>query len=415
MRAGYEKHGTLWGQIVKDPIFQEQKRRSTDLRDRFRNAFPDLYEAAGYKPRPMSKKKRMADPVPPLRAVADDQIPSSFVGPSRQRENTNEGLFRRGIKTVSEILTNSDDETSGDEMDCDVLDVRPSGTGKRRASQPLPMHFRDVVIEDGSQSIGPPSSIAASAPPQPSQPPAPAPDIAQSPPQVSDLTDSSQQSQTWRPTPAWVGQWQGTNPTSSHVSNSETFMDNFPLRPQHMIGKSAWGGQDWFSANPPLDQPMLLGLSNNGSIYGGGGLAPGMQSSPFSLNTLGRGVFNRSHQPQQHFDNGVGGSELELSGIQAPPVPFTHGKQHVSPALYLCPVNNPFVPKLIVLLPQQRVKIGRQTNAKTVPTERNGYFDSKALSRQHAEVWEQDGTVISNFLVPQVHEDSFVSRFTSRM
>ena len=57
LRAGYEKHGTLWAQIVKDPIFQEQKRRSTDLRDRFRNAFPELYEAAGYKPRPVSKKK----------------------------------------------------------------------------------------------------------------------------------------------------------------------------------------------------------------------------------------------------------------------------------------------------------------------------------------------------------------------
>lgn len=56
LRRGYEKHGTLWAQIAQDPVFQSQQRRSTDLRDRFRNAFPDLYEAAGYKPRTPSKK-----------------------------------------------------------------------------------------------------------------------------------------------------------------------------------------------------------------------------------------------------------------------------------------------------------------------------------------------------------------------
>ena len=381
LRAGYEKHGTLWAQIVKDPIFQEQKRRSTDLRDRFRNAFPDLYEAAGYKPRPMSKKKRIVDPVSPLRAATDDQIPSvRLVGPARRkRANTNEGLFRRGTKSVPQSATNSGDETSGDEMDGDLLDVRPSGTGKRRASQPLPMVFRDVVMSDGeySQPIGPalpPNPTTASAPPPPpSHPPATAPDIAPSSSQISDLTDSSQ-SQMWCPTPADPNQqWSGTNPgspTSSHVSNSETFMENFLPRP-NMIGKSAWVAQDWFSANPRLGQYTSQGLSNDGSIYGGGGLSP-TPSSPFSLNTLSHGVFDRydlvptsfphdfssevgfgdthsafsdpdmlttsnfrgfthhsnyagdlifgtrSHQPQQHFEYGVGGTGLGLSGIQAP-------------------------------------------------------------------------------------------------
>ena len=32
-------------------------------------------------------------------------------------------------------------------------------------------------------------------------------------------------------------------------------------------------------------------------------------------------------------------------------------------------------------------KIGRQTNQKTIPAATNGYFDSKVLSRQHAEIW----------------------------
>ena len=310
LRAGYEKHGTLWAQIVKDPIFQEQKRRSTDLRDRFRNAFPDLYEAAGYKPRPVSKKKRMVDPVSPLRAAADDQLPPCLVGPSRRkRANTNEGLFRRGTKSVPQSTTNSDDESSGDEMDGDLLGVRPNGTGKRRASQPLPMHFRDVVMDtgEGSQPIGPPPPNATPAPPQPSQPPAPAPDIVQSSSQVSDLTDSSQQSQMWCPTPVDPNQWPGTNPgspTSSHVSNSETFMDNFPLRQQDMIGKSAWGTQAWFSANPRLGQSMSLGLSNDGSGYGGGGLSP-TPSSPYSFNTLSHGVFDRYDLVPTSFPHGV--------------------------------------------------------------------------------------------------------------
>lgn len=77
-----------------------------------------------------------------------------------------------------------------------------------------------------------------------------------------------------------------------------------------------------------------------------------------------------------------------------PPAPFSspHGPLQL-PALYLYPLNDTFVPKHIALVAGQRVKIGRQTNAKTVPAERNGYFDSKVLSRQHAEVWEDGGKV----------------------
>ncbi|CAO1619011.1 unnamed protein product [Jaminaea pallidilutea] len=66
----------------------------------------------------------------------------------------------------------------------------------------------------------------------------------------------------------------------------------------------------------------------------------------------------------------------------------------VYPALHLHPVNDTFAPKQISLSPpgpNNKVKIGRQTNAKTMPHPSNGYFDSKVLSRMHAEVWCQDG------------------------
>jgi hypothetical protein len=78
-------------------------------------------------------------------------------------------------------------------------------------------------------------------------------------------------------------------------------------------------------------------------------------------------------------------------------MPWQGAPMHVpqGPALFLYPNNDSFVPKMISLVPSgNRVKIGRQTNAKTMPGERNGYFDSKVLSRQHAEVWEEGGKVL---------------------
>ncbi|KAA1472369.1 hypothetical protein DENSPDRAFT_821141 [Dentipellis sp. KUC8613] len=76
------------------------------------------------------------------------------------------------------------------------------------------------------------------------------------------------------------------------------------------------------------------------------------------------------------------------------PAPFVPNHvQQPLPALYLYPLNDSFIPKHIHLPPSQRVKIGRQTNAKTAPGERNGFFDSKVLSRQHAEVWEEAGKI----------------------
>ncbi|KAK0533880.1 hypothetical protein OC835_002863 [Tilletia horrida] len=57
IKRGYEKHGSHWSIIARDPIFGGL-RRATDLRDRFRNAFPAEYEKAGYKPRPKPKRDR---------------------------------------------------------------------------------------------------------------------------------------------------------------------------------------------------------------------------------------------------------------------------------------------------------------------------------------------------------------------
>jgi len=58
------------------------------------------------------------------------------------------------------------------------------------------------------------------------------------------------------------------------------------------------------------------------------------------------------------------------------------------PVLYLLSLNGTFERKTIsVPFYPDTLRIGRQTNAKTVPTSVNGFFDSKVLSRQHAEIW----------------------------
>ncbi|POW14779.1 hypothetical protein PSHT_00146 [Puccinia striiformis] len=49
LKRGYVQFGTAWSSIQKDPVLANRK--ATDLRDRFRNAFPEIYAAAGYKPR----------------------------------------------------------------------------------------------------------------------------------------------------------------------------------------------------------------------------------------------------------------------------------------------------------------------------------------------------------------------------
>ena len=70
----------------------------------------------------------------------------------------------------------------------------------------------------------------------------------------------------------------------------------------------------------------------------------------------------------------------------------TNGVQNRQPAdaaiLHLLPINNTFERKTITVpYYPDCLRIGRQTNQKTIPTPTNGYFDSKVLSRQHAEVY----------------------------
>lgn len=287
LRAGYEKYGTVWATIVKDPVFQEQNRRSTDLRDRFRNAFPDLYQAAGYKPRNTPKKKKKEDGTwVPTRAATDDQLETTAsTGPVRRRRaKTNQRLFRGGTKSVPESTTCSEDEdSSGGEDESNQVSKKPS---------PIVAHLQqpDDFISS-SESFSEMDMYTIDQLSEPLTVPDFTPSSSHS---LSEMTESSQgwahldnsiHHNTWSSTTA------DGSPTSSHIS-SDYYLSQSPFNRRSngmdMIGKSAWGTQDWFSANPRLDPS---GVSSCSSSFAGG-LSP-TPSSPFSFQNLNHGVVDR--------------------------------------------------------------------------------------------------------------------------
>ncbi|KAF9962016.1 hypothetical protein BGZ72_000083 [Mortierella alpina] len=70
-----------------------------------------------------------------------------------------------------------------------------------------------------------------------------------------------------------------------------------------------------------------------------------------------------------------------------------HQASSSNPILVLEPTNESFQLKSLELAENTKVKIGRQTGVTTAPHPSNGYFDSKVLSRIHAEVWSESGKV----------------------
>ncbi|KAI8139970.1 hypothetical protein BJV82DRAFT_624599 [Fennellomyces sp. T-0311] len=59
----------------------------------------------------------------------------------------------------------------------------------------------------------------------------------------------------------------------------------------------------------------------------------------------------------------------------------------------LQPRHSMFQTKTLELRDKVHIRIGRQTSSKTIPGPLNGYFDSKVLSRTHAEIWSDKSKV----------------------
>ncbi|KAJ5601336.1 hypothetical protein N7510_010870 [Penicillium lagena] len=106
---------------------------------------------------------------------------------------------------------------------------------------------------------------------------------------------------------------------------------------------------------------------------------PAFSSGPSASSTMSAIHQPSSIVPSQHMLQ-----SSQQNGVRPP-----NGQAAEPPAiLALAPINGTFEKKQInVPFYPDVLRIGRQTNAKTVPTLVNGFFDSKVLSRQHAEIW----------------------------
>ncbi|KUI54189.1 hypothetical protein VP1G_01573 [Cytospora mali] len=166
-----------------------------------------------------------------------------------------------------------------------------------------------------------------------------------------------------------------TNSSSSVSSNSSTSSTSTAVSANGQlngVAQSAAGDLGVWPNAAPRKRPQ-----GKGQWHGGG-------------TELGRMPAAR---PQM--TNGMNGSSpmspapmLQSTGQMAPQRQMAEPMSGSQPVLYLLPLNGTFERKTIqVPFYPETLRVGRQTNNKTVPTPANGFFDSKVLSRQHAEIW----------------------------
>ncbi|KAJ5492584.1 hypothetical protein N7539_001330 [Penicillium diatomitis] len=177
-------------------------------------------------------------------------------------------------------------------------------------------------------------------------------------------------------------QLQRSNSSSSVGSNSSTSTVISTEGAQDInAGQPGSEENPWSAKKKPIRNPWpsskaepVAGVTNARSQ-----IVPAFSSGPTGPSTM-----TAMHQAQN-----VVPSHHVLQNPQQNGVRQMNGQSAEPPAiLALTPLNNTFEKKQInVPFFPEVLRIGRQTNAKTVPTPVNGFFDSKVLSRQHAEIW----------------------------
>ncbi|KAF7332159.1 hypothetical protein MKEN_00096900 [Mycena kentingensis (nom. inval.)] len=342
---GFRKHGAAWATIVKEaPVFGTTGRRSMDLRDRFRNAWPDEYERAGYKARPRAgkragKEKEVANasvivsPVGPMDESLDEQ-PRGRARVGRSR--TDEGLSRaagtsasidgamgpirrrrrahtsQGFKTLS--MPGSDDEgEDGPASDCGPKSDLGAfsfgsaasdftfkfGTAANKVEETalvggmqhlvVDMGAAEATVDEPMPDADTADVIAPPLQPKPESPPVP-------PPHPST------------PSPSKLQQAHFLHRRQEELAALGLSV-GAPSGPT--IGRSAWGPSDWFSLNPRLDssssapQPSNIAspLLANSAIHS----PPLSSSASFPLDAapgagVGRDFFELTHNVMERYD-----------------------------------------------------------------------------------------------------------------
>lgn len=173
---------------------------------------------------------------------------------------------------------------------------------------------------------------------------------------------------------------QRSNSSSSLVSTSST--NTVTTSQDTHAGQSSDGENTWSSKKKPT---RSLWPSSKSEPVAGVTNARSQAVPAFSAGPTASSTMSAIHQPQSIVPSQHMLQSSQQNGIRQQP----NGQSADPPAiLALVPLNGTFERKQIsVPFYPEVLRIGRQTNAKTVPTPVNGFFDSKVLSRQHAEIW----------------------------
>lgn len=187
-----------------------------------------------------------------------------------------------------------------------------------------------------------------------------------------------------------------SNPNTSNTQNSasaSTGSNGLPIttvrkRPQQPKGQwssskqAAENQSEYIRANQSRQQ-----MANGSSLYQLPPFVPG-QNNGMSGNMNGNGN-GANGNPNGNSMNGANGNGANgTNGVASRPAGPDGVPAHGQPVLYLVSLNGSFERKTIsVPFTPDMLRVGRQTNTKTAPNSVNGYFDSKVLSRQHAEIW----------------------------
>ncbi|RAL00695.1 putative cytoplasm to vacuole targeting Vps64 [Aspergillus ibericus CBS 121593] len=164
--------------------------------------------------------------------------------------------------------------------------------------------------------------------------------------------------------------------STSSTSTAITTPQNSNAGHVNNVESATWSSKKKSSRNvwPSSKSEPVAGLSNARSQA-----MPAFSSGPGASSAM-----TAIHQPSSIVPSQHMLQASQQNGVRAGSAPAGD-----PPAiLTLLPINGTFDKKQInVPFYPDILRIGRQTNAKTVPTPVNGYFDSKVLSRQHAEIW----------------------------
>ncbi|KAJ5137459.1 hypothetical protein N7526_003692 [Penicillium atrosanguineum] len=172
-----------------------------------------------------------------------------------------------------------------------------------------------------------------------------------------------------------------SNSSSSLGSNSSTSTVTSNQQEAHAAQSSGVEAGTWSSKKKPTRN---LWPSSKAEPVSGVTNARSQAVPAFSPGPTASSTMSAMHQPSS-----IVPSQHMLQSSQQNGTRQSNGQSADPPAiLALTPLNGTFEKKQInVPFFPDVLRIGRQTNAKTVPTPLNGYFDSKVLSRQHAEIW----------------------------